>query len=551
MQSIVHQVEERAQEAREAASSYQIQMKEQQALVERFYTTQGLSYKDVLDFEKEKYKLEVRIEELQEQLQKVRVKDKIRVFEASPRNPFNTEKQSNQTEQDLLPQNVEKFLHKVIAYNARKHSRLIQLRHLFHWYLFVVRNSISIKGGRSALDPLKRIDELGIELKSLKEMLEREKNGARQTAKDRRQDLRPQAFESLLADDSTLVTVSSLSFSTFHSDWSPVQSQADLSHPDASVDEQARSLTKRLAYFLLRLCEFQISMGKANIFASACWEFANLIRKNESFDGSDFFKRFGLYMMMKTWKSAVNGVSRSCSTDELEVSTNRILFKESDASMMCCTHEETCDLSGVEFSTGIRLSCKISRAGNEGHRLVVDDERAERHKSRDKMFLQVGCDPRTVENRFFDVDALREACDGAALYRTCSLELTSDELPTQEIKQWAPDSSDQEASRAELPWTRTSRHKCSEEEKGSQALPLQPFIEFNHENSRDFEIEGLQEKSSDAAARSNSSFDSDASDVSTTLFFLKEIDLNGICATRRLTDFIPVTLPVLASRTLS
>ena len=89
--------------------------------------------------------------------------------------------------------------------------------------------------------------------------------------------------------------------------------------------------------------------------------------------------------MMKTWKSAVNGVSRSCTTDELEVSSNRILVKESDASMTCCTHEETCDLSGVEFSTGIRLSCKISRAGNEGHRLVADDERAERHKSRDKV----------------------------------------------------------------------------------------------------------------------------------------------------------------------
>ena len=34
MQSLVHQVEEREQEAREAASSYEIQMKEQQALVE-------------------------------------------------------------------------------------------------------------------------------------------------------------------------------------------------------------------------------------------------------------------------------------------------------------------------------------------------------------------------------------------------------------------------------------------------------------------------------------------------------------------------------------
>eukprot|EP00960_Hanusia_phi_P076082 768513-Hanusia_phi.AAC.5 len=73
-------------------------------------------------------------------------------------------------------------------------------------------------------------------------------------------------------------------------------------------------------------------------------------------------------MVIKRWKSAVNGVSRSFSRDELNACTNRVLFQECDTSV----RQRTLDVSEMELSKGIRLSCKLSRAIVDDSQLVED-----------------------------------------------------------------------------------------------------------------------------------------------------------------------------------
>eukprot|EP00960_Hanusia_phi_P076083 768513-Hanusia_phi.AAC.6 len=246
MRSLVRQVEQEKDEARNRALVYQNQMKEHENLIESLYTSQGLCYKDALDFEKEKCKLRMRIEELQEQLQKVRVKDKIRVFETSPRNHFHSEK-------ILTPGDerknfcMEKLLHNVLAYR----SRLTLQRHLFHWYFSVIPSQREWKlaarerhgmRGKGGVDPVQRVDELSLELQLLKAALKRQlREASPQAGKLRQETSMRYLGESSMEDESSLVTVSSLSISTFQSDLSPLQScGSSLSCQDASFDVQVR-----------------------------------------------------------------------------------------------------------------------------------------------------------------------------------------------------------------------------------------------------------------------------------------------------------------------